>query len=102
MVTKECDYLQVDDFINPLDRRNGRVPSWVEVISEFKLGDLPPGEKKLYHAFYRAQRMFALGKPKKGGRLIKALDKLPYFIKFEDKHSHILDEIAKKVRKKGV
>ncbi len=101
MIQRERDYTQIYESINPLDRRDGRVPSWIEIVDEFDLGDLPRGVKKLYHAYYRAQRMFALGKRKKGGRLIDALDKLPHFVRFEEEHDGTLNLIARRVRGKG-
>lgn len=87
-------------FISSLDRRDGRVPSWAEISGEFRLDDFSRGEKKIFRAFYRAQRFFAQGRKTKGRRLINSLDKLPHFVDFEDRHGHTLTLIAKKVRGK--
>ena len=101
MIQRERDYTQIYESINPLDRRDGRVPSWAEISDEFNLSHLPRGKGKLYHAFYRAQRMLALGKERKGRRLLDALDKLPHFNEFEEEHGNTLSLIARKVRGKG-
>lgn len=83
---------------NPLDRRNGRVPSWTDVSTQYGLTKLPRGQKKLFQAFYRAQRLFALEKKTKGRRLINALDNCTHFRAFEDENENVLDMIARKVR----
>jgi hypothetical protein len=89
--------------VHPLDRKvlsqNGYVPSWSEVSNELDLNDLPRGEKKLFQAFYRAQRLYALGKRTKGHRLITALDGNSDFKEFEIQNASTLDRMVRIVRK---
>jgi len=87
-------------FVNPLDQENGRIPSWAKISHEFDLDELPRGQKKLWRAYYRAQRFFAQGRRKKGRRLMKALDNLAHFSQFEEENYNALGSLARRVRGK--
>lgn len=94
------DFTQVYEAVNPLDRRDGRVPSWFEVTAKVGLEDYPRGKKKLFQSFYRAHRALAMGKKIKGRRLINCLMKHREFQELEAEHPEKLSQIVAFVNKR--
>ena len=78
--------------------RNGVIPGWTDVISQFDLQELPVGRLRLARAFYRVQRRIAEKQITKARRLMGFLDKDQQFLKFEEQEGSLLSDIAHYVR----
>lgn len=78
--------------------RNGVIPGWTEVVSQFDLQTLPRGEFRLARAYYRVQQRLAKGQETRARELMRLLDKHSNFVRFEKKEGTLLSSIAHYVR----
>lgn len=101
MVTKEREGLREEGkYLDlPPYRRNGLIPGWSDVVIAFKLDKFSPGDLRLLRSYYRAQRRSAEGRPKKAGRIFKALERNLRFTELAEREDFLLGKIASYVRR---
>jgi len=86
-------------FLNlPPYTRDGLIPSWSEVVTEFDLTELHPRDFRLIRAYYRGHRRIAEGSEKRGRRVLKALFENPDFLRLEEIEGTLLSNIASFIR----
>lgn len=87
-------------FEKPVYRRNGVIPGWAEVVSQFNLADeLNPADFRLARAFYRFRRRLAEGSTKRANRLMAHLERHQNFRAFEERYGNLLTQISSFVTK---